>query len=106
MCPRYRALSRSSECWCRLVAGTCGCQHTSTTMSRIWKRSGRRSAADRRDDRYLGAVRDWCRQPFQITYVFIANEDVDMLADFALFVREAIAEPGITRPQCQQNIAK
>lgn len=57
--------------------------------------SGKRSAANCRDDRYLGAVRDGRRQAFQITYVFIANEDVDMLTDFALFVGEAIAQAGI-----------
>ena len=65
-----------------------------------------RSAANCRYDRYLGAVRDCRRQTFEIAYVFVANEDIDMFAHFALFVREAIAESGIPRPEYLENLAQ
>src|SRR5690242_16653653 len=36
--------------------------------------------------------------------MFAAYEDVDVLADLALLVGDAIANPGIERPECGQGI--
>ena len=65
-----------------------------------------RSSTYRGDDRDLGAVRNRRRQLTQESNILVAQKNIDMLAHFALFVREPVAQPGITCPQLQQNIAK
>lgn len=72
----------------------------------IWNTSGKRSSTYCGHDRDLGAFCDRRSQPFQISNIFVAQENIDVFADFSLFGRNPIPKTGILFPQRQQNIAK
>src|SRR5690242_8851439 len=61
------------------------------------------SAADGRDDRDLGAVLQGRLQAAGIAGVFVADEDVDVLADLSLLGNDAVADRRILFPQRLQG---
>ena len=61
------------------------------------------AAADGRNNRNIGACGNAARQPAGISNVFVADENVDVLAHLALLGDDAIAEARIKLPQRRQS---
>jgi len=64
------------------------------------------SAADCGNDGDFRFGGQGAHEPTGITHVFVADEDVDVLANFALLVGHAVAHTGIERPQRRQRVGQ
>jgi hypothetical protein len=56
------------------------------------------SPTDRWHDRNDGSVLDCGRQPVVIANVIFSNKDIDVLAYFALFIQDAVAQARANLP--------
>lgn len=65
---------------------------------------GLSSAADGGDDRDLGGFQQLSGEASGVADVFVADEDVDVLAHLALLVDDAIANAWVNRPESDQGI--
>src|SRR5881296_2042826 len=61
------------------------------------------SAADRRHERNRASARHRTAEPAAVASVFLAHENIDVLADFALFGEDAITQTRIRLPQRRQG---
>jgi len=61
------------------------------------------AAADGGNDRNIRARGDTAGQPTGIANVFVADENVDVLAHLALLVEDAIAQAGMELPKGRQS---
>jgi hypothetical protein len=57
------------------------------------------SAADGGDDGDFQSFADGSGEAAGVTNIFVSDEDVDVLADLALFVDDAVTDAGIKRPE-------
>ena len=57
------------------------------------------SAADGRNDGNFESFGDGSGEAAGVADIFVSDEDVDVLADNALFVDDAVADSGMERPE-------
>jgi hypothetical protein len=73
-------------------------------QTRAGAHAGTSSAADGGDDGDFQSFVDGGGEAAGVADIFVSEEDVDVLADLALFVDDAVADAGIERPERGERV--